>query len=48
MKGPVIDWMAISPLLALIGGLCIVLLFGLVRAPVARRTFVPLLTLASL
>jgi NADH-quinone oxidoreductase subunit N len=48
LTGPEIDWLAISPLLALIGGACIVLLAGLIRAPFVRRTLVPLLTLAAL
>ena len=32
VKGPEIDWMAISPLVALIGGACLVLMVGLLRA----------------
>ena len=40
--------MAISPLIALVGGACIVLLAGLLRAPFVRHTLVPLLTLAAL
>jgi NADH-quinone oxidoreductase subunit N len=48
ISGPKIDWMAISPLVALVGGICIVLMAGLVRAPFVRHTFVPLLTLATL
>ena len=48
VSGPHIDWMAISPLVALVGGACVVLLAGLVRAPFVRRTLVPLLTLAAL
>ena len=48
VSGPAIDWMAISPLVALVGGACVVLLAGLVRAPFVRRTLVPLLTLAAL
>jgi NADH-quinone oxidoreductase subunit N len=48
VSGPEIDWLAISPLLALVGGACVVLLAGLVRAPFVRRTVVPLLALAAL
>ena len=33
ISGPKIDWMAISPLVALIGGACVVLLAGLLRSP---------------
>jgi NADH-quinone oxidoreductase subunit N len=48
VKGPEIDWMAISPLVALVGGVCIVLMAGLLRAPFVRHTIVPLLALATL
>jgi NADH-quinone oxidoreductase subunit N len=48
VQGPHIDWMAISPIVALIGGACLVLLVGLLRAPFVRHTLVPLLTLATL
>ena len=48
VKGPEIDWMAISPLVALVGGACLVLMVGLLRAPFVRHTIVPLLALASL
>jgi NADH-quinone oxidoreductase subunit N len=48
VSGPEIDWLAISPVLALVGGACVVLMVGLVRAPFARRTLVPLLTLVAL
>jgi NADH-quinone oxidoreductase subunit N len=47
-QAPTIDWMALSPLVALAGGLCVVLLGGLLRAPFARHTLVPLLTLVTL
>jgi NADH-quinone oxidoreductase subunit N len=47
-KAPHIDWLAISPLIALTVGVCIVLLFGLIRGRVARQTLVPLLTLVTL
>jgi NADH-quinone oxidoreductase subunit N len=48
MKGPVIDWAVLSPLIALTGGLCVVLLLGLFRASFMRRAVVPLLTLVCL
>jgi NADH-quinone oxidoreductase subunit N len=48
MKGPVIDWAVLSPLVALTGGLCIVLLIGLFRASFVRRALVPVLTLVCL
>jgi NADH-quinone oxidoreductase subunit N len=47
-KAPHIDWEALSPLVALAGGACIVLLVGLLRARVVRRHVVPVLTLAAL
>ena len=34
MKGPHIDWAAISPLVALTAGACLVLMAGLLRAGV--------------
>ena len=40
--------MAISPLVALVGGVCVVLLTGLLRAPFVRHTVVPLLALVTL
>jgi NADH-quinone oxidoreductase subunit N len=48
VEAPAIEWMALSPLVALTGGLCLVLLVGLVRAPFARFTLVPLLTILVL
>ena len=48
MKGPVIDWAVLSPLVALTGGLCIVLMVGLFRASFIRRAVVPVLTLVCL
>jgi NADH-quinone oxidoreductase subunit N len=48
VTGPKIDWMAISPMVALVGGACIVLLAGLIRAPFVRHTLVPLMSLAAL
>jgi len=48
ISGPKIDWMAISPLVALVGGACLVLMAGLLRSRLVRQTLVPLLTLVSL
>ena len=48
VSGPEIDWLAISPLVALVGGACVVLLAGLLRAPFVRHTLVPFLTLIAL
>jgi NADH-quinone oxidoreductase subunit N len=48
VQGPHIDWMAISPIVALVGGACLVLMVGLLRAPFVRHTLVPLLALATL
>ncbi|HWT22405.1 MAG TPA: NADH-quinone oxidoreductase subunit N, partial [Solirubrobacteraceae bacterium] len=48
VQAPTIDWMLLSPLVALAGGLCVVLLAGLLRAPFVRHTAVPLLTLLTL
>src|SRR3954469_19056051 len=48
MKGPHIDWAALSPILALTAGLCIVLLLGLFRSSFVRRGLVPVLTLVCL
>jgi NADH-quinone oxidoreductase subunit N len=48
LKGPHIDWAALSPLAALLGGSAIVLLVGLVRTRWVRAQAVPLLTLAAL
>jgi NADH-quinone oxidoreductase subunit N len=42
------DWAALSPLVALTAGACVVLLVGLMRAPWVRRTAVPALTLVTL
>jgi NADH-quinone oxidoreductase subunit N len=46
--GPHIDYKALSPLIATIGGSCIVLMVGLFRQRFMQRTLVPALTLASL
>ena len=48
MTGPTIDWMAISPLVALVAGVVVVLMTGLLRAVYVRHTVVPLLTLLAL
>ena len=48
VSGPKIDWLAISPLVALTAGIVVVLMAGLVRAPFVRHTVVPLLTLVAL
>ena len=45
---PVIDWAALSPLLALIIGGCVVLLAGLLRSRSARLGAVPVLTIITL
>lgn len=44
---PVFDWAALSPLLALLGGAVVVLMFGLVGSEAFRARFVPLLSLLS-
>jgi NADH-quinone oxidoreductase subunit N len=48
VQAPHIDWAAMSPIVALTTGGCIVLLVGLLRAPFVRRQLVPLLTLVTL
>ena len=48
IKGPHIDWAAISPLLVLTAGALVVLLVGLLRGATARERIVPLLTLVTL
>jgi NADH-quinone oxidoreductase subunit N len=48
MKGPAIDWAALSPLLAVFGGALLVLGAGLLRARFVRETLVPLLAIATL
>jgi NADH-quinone oxidoreductase subunit N len=47
-QAPVIDWEAISPLVALVSGACIVLLLGLVRSRAVRAGAVPALTVVTL
>ena len=48
MKGPSIDWAAISPLVALTAGACVVLMAGLLRPAFVRRAVVPGLTVLTL
>ena len=48
MKGPTIDWAAISPLIALTVGACLVLMAGLLRPAFVRRAVVPGMTGATL
>jgi len=47
MKGPHIDWAALSPIVALLGAGTIVLLAGLLRSRFAREVVVPLLAIAG-
>jgi NADH-quinone oxidoreductase subunit N len=47
-EAPYIDWEAMSPLLGLTGGACLVLLVGLLRARFVRTQVVPALTLVAL
>jgi NADH-quinone oxidoreductase subunit N len=46
-KAPTIDWEALSPLLALTCGACLVLMVGLLRSAFVRRHVVPGLTLVT-
>jgi NADH-quinone oxidoreductase subunit N len=48
IKGPHIDWAALSPLVALTAGVCVVLLAGLARTPFVRAHVVPALTIVAL
>jgi NADH-quinone oxidoreductase subunit N len=47
-KGPPIDWSALSPIVALIGGALVVLLVGLLPGRAVRERGVPALTIAAL
>jgi NADH-quinone oxidoreductase subunit N len=47
-QAPKIDWEALSPLVALAAGACIVLLVGLLRGRFARRHLTPALTVVTL
>src|SRR3954451_4375740 len=48
IKGPHIDWAALSPLIALTTGVCVVLLMGIARTPFVRAHVVPALTIVAL
>ncbi len=48
VQGPKIDWAALSPLVALAGGACIVLMIGLARSRFVRTQAVPTLALVTL
>ena len=48
MKGPTIDWAALSPLIAITVGICVVLLVGLLRPAFVRTLLVPGLTALTL
>jgi NADH-quinone oxidoreductase subunit N len=47
-KAPHIDWEALSPILALTGGACLVLMVGLLRSRFVRAQVVPFLALVTL
>jgi NADH-quinone oxidoreductase subunit N len=47
IQGPHIDWEALSPLVALAAGACVVLLTGLMRGRAVRTGVVPLLTVVT-
>ncbi len=48
VKGPKIDWAALSPLVALLGGIVVVLMAGLLRPRFVRHHVVPGLTVVAL
>jgi NADH-quinone oxidoreductase subunit N len=48
VKGPEINWEALSPAIALTAGACVVLLVGLARSRFVRGSVVPVLTLITL
>jgi len=48
LKGPYIDFAALSPLIALLGGAALVLLVGMARSRTVRTVLVPALTLVVL
>ena len=48
VKAPVIDWSAMSPIVALAGGACLVLMVGLLRSRFVRSQVTPFLTLVTL
>jgi NADH-quinone oxidoreductase subunit N len=47
-QAPDLDWSALSPIVALTVGGCLVLLLGLLRSPFVRRHMVPALSLVTL
>ena len=47
IKGPYIDWAALSPLIALLGGATIVLILGLFRSRFIRESVVPFLAIVA-
>jgi NADH-quinone oxidoreductase subunit N len=48
IKGPYIDWSALSPFVALTVGALLVLMLGLLRGAIARERAVPVLTILTL
>ena len=48
IKGPYIDWSALSPFVALTVGALLVLILGLLRGAIARDRMVPMLTILTL
>ena len=48
ISGPHIDYKALSPLIAVLGGALVVLMIGLLRSRFARHVLVPALTAAAL
>ncbi len=48
VQAPAIDWAAMSPLVALAVGACIVLMVGLARSPFVRVRVVPALSVLTL
>jgi NADH-quinone oxidoreductase subunit N len=48
LHGPHVDWAAISPIVAMLGGAVVVLLAGLVRSRGVRQVGVPVLTIGAL
>ncbi len=48
LKGPHVDFAGLSPLIALLGGACVVLLVGLLGSRTVREHVVPTLTLGAL
>src|SRR3712207_3523369 len=48
VEAPELDWAALSPLVALLVGACVVLMVGLMRSRAVRTGFVPFLTAVTL